>query len=302
MVDSLWEDENTLGYEIVVRGTTVIRRLDNNMINGTTLLNVANVLPSHRDELLGSEKVRHVVRLGRHHLRGVWIPCDRALHLANQEAITPLLYPLFVEDIIPLIESPLNQAKASPNSSNGGNNSHAWSSPTDPFSDPAQFSEFVRATTGLSKDPDLSPLSRPSQPRSSVPPQRSLDAMRLEDPHTVREPPVAGPFHTSWEAAIEEDFASPATMQDEVSSLKMASNHLTPGEQANLYGRHGDVNPKNILLFDEETSGVPQIGDLEMMDPDSKLAEQKRRLKIMMDDRAFLNTTRQESRDIGSLV
>ena len=45
------------------------------------------------------EKVRHVVRIGPMHLKGVWIPFERALDLANKENITDILYPLFVHNI-----------------------------------------------------------------------------------------------------------------------------------------------------------------------------------------------------------
>lgn len=46
--------------------------LDNHMINGTKLLNVAGMTRGRRDGILKSEKMRHVVKIGPMHLKGVW--------------------------------------------------------------------------------------------------------------------------------------------------------------------------------------------------------------------------------------
>lgn len=69
------------------------------MINGTKLLNVAQMTRGRRDGILKLEKVRHVVKIGSMHLKGVWIPFERALSMAQRENIVDLLYPLFVRDI-----------------------------------------------------------------------------------------------------------------------------------------------------------------------------------------------------------
>ena len=45
---------------------------DNHMINGTKLLNVAGMTRGRRDGILKSEKMRHVVKIGPMHLKGVW--------------------------------------------------------------------------------------------------------------------------------------------------------------------------------------------------------------------------------------
>lgn len=45
---------------------------DNCFINGTKLLNVANMTRGRRDGLLKSEKNRKVVKIGPMHLKGVW--------------------------------------------------------------------------------------------------------------------------------------------------------------------------------------------------------------------------------------
>lgn len=106
---TLWEDEGSLCFQVEARGICVARREDNHMINGTKLLNVAGMTRGRRDGILKSEKVRHVVKIGPMHLKGVWIPYDRALDFANKEKITELLYPLFVHNIGALLYHPTNQ-------------------------------------------------------------------------------------------------------------------------------------------------------------------------------------------------
>ncbi|KAF2760048.1 apses-domain-containing protein [Pseudovirgaria hyperparasitica] len=106
---TLWEDEGTLCFQVEAKGICVARREDNHMINGTKLLNVAGMTRGRRDGILKSEKVRHVVKIGPMHLKGVWIPYERALEFANKEKITESLYPLFVHDIGSLLYHPSNQ-------------------------------------------------------------------------------------------------------------------------------------------------------------------------------------------------
>ncbi|KAI5462383.1 apses transcription factor [Mariannaea sp. PMI_226] len=108
---TLWEDEGSLCFQVEARGICVARREDNHMINGTKLLNVAGMTRGRRDGILKSEKVRHVVKIGPMHLKGVWIPYDRALDFANKEKITELLYPLFVHNIGALLYHPTNQTR-----------------------------------------------------------------------------------------------------------------------------------------------------------------------------------------------
>ncbi|OBA22689.1 apses-domain-containing protein, partial [Metschnikowia bicuspidata var. bicuspidata NRRL YB-4993] len=96
---TMWEDEKTLCYQVDANNVSVVRRADNNMINGTKLLNVAQMTRGRRDGILKLEKIRHVVKIGSMHLKGVWIPFDRALAMAQRERIVDLLYPLFVRDI-----------------------------------------------------------------------------------------------------------------------------------------------------------------------------------------------------------
>jgi len=46
--------------------------LDNAMINGTKLLNVAGMTRGRRDGILKAEKNKKVVKIGPMHLKGVW--------------------------------------------------------------------------------------------------------------------------------------------------------------------------------------------------------------------------------------
>lgn len=108
---TLWEDEGTLCFQVEARGICVARREDNNMINGTKLLNVAGMTRGRRDGILKGEKSRHVVKAGAMHLKGVWIPYERALDFANREKIIDLLYPLFVTDLKALLYHPANFAR-----------------------------------------------------------------------------------------------------------------------------------------------------------------------------------------------
>ncbi|KAG9877816.1 apses-domain-containing protein, partial [Aureobasidium melanogenum] len=107
---TLWEDEGSLCFQVEANGICVARREDNHMINGTKLLNVAGMTRGRRDGILKSEKNRHVVKIGPMHLKGVWIPFDRALEFANKEKITEKLYPLFVHNIGALLYHPSNSA------------------------------------------------------------------------------------------------------------------------------------------------------------------------------------------------
>jgi hypothetical protein len=89
---TLWEDEGTLCFQVDAKGVCVARRhgttlsltrgeshhhltclnTDNNMINGTKLLNVCQMSRGKRDGILKNEKERVVVKVGAMHLKGVW--------------------------------------------------------------------------------------------------------------------------------------------------------------------------------------------------------------------------------------
>lgn len=124
---TMWEDEKTLCYQVDANNVSVVRRADNNMINGTKLLNVAQMTRGRRDSILKLEKVRHVVKIGSMHLKGVWIPFERALAMAQREGIVDLLYPLFVRDIKRVIQTGVTPA--SQGNTNSGTTSNAKNTP-----------------------------------------------------------------------------------------------------------------------------------------------------------------------------
>ncbi|ORX43182.1 hypothetical protein DM01DRAFT_1313125 [Hesseltinella vesiculosa] len=95
---SLWEDEGTVCYQVDANGICVARRQDNDMINGTKLLNVTGMSRGKRDGILKNEKGRVVVKVGAMHLKGVWVTFSRAKALAIQHNIEAVLHPLFVDD------------------------------------------------------------------------------------------------------------------------------------------------------------------------------------------------------------
>ncbi|QLL34264.1 hypothetical protein HG536_0G01230 [Torulaspora globosa] len=103
---TMWEDEKTLCYQVEANGVSVVRRADNDMINGTKLLNVAKITRGRRDGILKAERIRHVVKIGSMHLKGVWIPFERAQAMAEREKIVDYLYPLFVKDIESVLKQP----------------------------------------------------------------------------------------------------------------------------------------------------------------------------------------------------
>ncbi|KAG1149927.1 hypothetical protein G6F37_000470 [Rhizopus arrhizus] len=95
---SVWDDEGTVCYQVDVRSICVARRQDNDMINGTKLLNVTGMSRGKRDGILKNEKGRVVVKVGAMHLKGVWVTFARAKALAIQYSIIDYLHPLFVDD------------------------------------------------------------------------------------------------------------------------------------------------------------------------------------------------------------
>ncbi|KAI7876778.1 uncharacterized protein EV154DRAFT_525648 [Mucor mucedo] len=98
LTTTVWEDEGTLCYQVDAKSVCVARRQDNDMINGTKLLNVVGMSRGKRDGILKNEKGRVVVKVGAMHLKGVWITFSRAKDLASKFKIEDILYPLFVED------------------------------------------------------------------------------------------------------------------------------------------------------------------------------------------------------------
>lgn len=105
---TLWEDEGTLCFQVDVKGVCVARRHDNNMVNGTKLLNVCGMSRGKRDGILKNEKERIVVKVGAMHLKGVWIAFNRGKQLAEQHGIADALYPLFEPNIQSFLYHPDN--------------------------------------------------------------------------------------------------------------------------------------------------------------------------------------------------
>ncbi|KAI8884423.1 apses-domain-containing protein [Backusella circina FSU 941] len=98
LTTTVWEDEGTICYQVDAKSVCVARRQDNDMINGTKLLNVVGMSRGKRDGILKNEKGRVVVKVGAMHLKGVWITFSRAKDLASKFKIIDILYPLFVDD------------------------------------------------------------------------------------------------------------------------------------------------------------------------------------------------------------
>ncbi|GME71982.1 unnamed protein product [[Candida] boidinii] len=108
------------------------------MINGTKLLNVAKMTRGRRDGILKAEKTRHVVKIGSMHLKGVWIPFERALAMAQREGIVDLLYPLFVKDIKKVIQ------QGTPTNNLGYQATAGYMNPN-----PAQAAQVAAAAAGV---------------------------------------------------------------------------------------------------------------------------------------------------------
>lgn len=109
----LWYDEGTLCFQVEKNGIWIPRREDNHCVNGTRLLDAVGVVQPYRDDILQAEKIRHDVLIESMHLRGVWIPFERALYFANKERMTEELYPLFVHNLAALLHLPSNQTRCS---------------------------------------------------------------------------------------------------------------------------------------------------------------------------------------------
>ncbi|CAK1366895.1 unnamed protein product [Cercospora beticola] len=196
---TLWEDEGSLCFQVEANGVCVARREDNHMINGTKLLNVAGMTRGRRDGILKSEKTRHVVKIGPMHLKGVWIPFDRALDFANKEKITELLYPLFVHNIGALLYHPTNQARQSI-----GNAAMAAAARR-----PDSSQDYMRTHQGT-QPPALThhhSMSTPisaggSQPPHSIAPHPGTGRPGLDRAHTFPTPPTTAsglPMNNGYE-------------------------------------------------------------------------------------------------------
>ncbi|EME42179.1 hypothetical protein DOTSEDRAFT_45737 [Dothistroma septosporum NZE10] len=221
---TLWEDEGSLCFQVEANGVCVARREDNHMINGTKLLNVAGMTRGRRDGILKSEKTRHVVKIGPMHLKGVWIPFDRALDFANKEKITELLYPLFVHNIGALLYHPTNQARQSI-----GNATMAARRPE-------SSQEYMRTPQGT-QAPALTHHHSMSNPiNASMPPQ----------PHSIAPHPASG------RPQLDRAHTFP-TPPASASSMPMTNGNMPNSYE---YGSAGAVNSASTPPSNSQ--GMPQ--------------------------------------------
>lgn len=160
---------------------------DNHMINGTKLLNVAGMTRGRRDGILKSEKTRHVVKIGPMHLKGVWIPFERALDFANKEKITEKLYPLFVHNIGALLYHPQNNARQS---ISGATMAPAERRPADPRAEYMRTPQTSQAPT-LQHHHSMSNPAHTSQPPHSIAPHPASGRPGLDRAHTFPTPPTS---------------------------------------------------------------------------------------------------------------
>lgn len=175
LTGTVWEDEGTVCFQVEVNGICVARREDNCFINGTKLLNVANMTRGRRDGILKSEKTRTVIKVGPMHLKGVWIPYDRALEFANKENITEQLYPLFLHNIGMLLAPHFN-----PNSTAAAGTMSARRS------DGSQQSPVSMRT------PQTQPITLPSANQQHHAMATPVSSHMPQTPHSIAPYPASG--------------------------------------------------------------------------------------------------------------
>ncbi|KAI4736104.1 hypothetical protein E4T50_13392 [Aureobasidium sp. EXF-12298] len=203
---TLWEDEGSLCFQVEANGICVARREDNHMINGTKLLNVAGMTRGRRDGILKSEKNRHVVKIGPMHLKGVWIPFDRALEFANKEKITEKLYPLFVHNIGALLYHPSNSASRTI----GGATSLVAGERRRP-------EEYMRGPVSQPPTmPHAHSMAMP-QPPHALAPHSNAGRPNLDRAHTFPTPPTSASsmMGVGSEASYQWSGQPPSTMQQQ---------------------------------------------------------------------------------------
>ena len=232
---TLWEDEGSLCFQVEAKGVCVARREDNHFINGTKLLNVAGMTRGRRDGILKSEKIRHVVKIGPMHLKGVWIPFDRALEFANKEKITDIMYPLFVHNIGALLYNPENTSKSGTEllaSSNAG---------------PPQIASFTadattNATTSRQAQRNEEPQSPTVQAYQSAGSGRSTPRLL-----PASQPQWGGEYRTPPQSASQSSYLHPTRLPG--SAHDYASTGYTKLSKRGLYGADkGQDKPERSSL------------------------------------------------------
>lgn len=94
-----WSTDGVFYYCMEINKVSVCRRSIDSFVNGTKLLNAANLTRGRRDGLLKKITNKFVVRNGIAPLRGVWIPLHVAQDFARLEDIEDVSYPLLEEDL-----------------------------------------------------------------------------------------------------------------------------------------------------------------------------------------------------------
>lgn len=79
-----WREENTLLYQIECDGQTISRRLDNDLVNITKIMNSMGITKRKRDTLMRFES-RDVHISCSFDKRGIWIPLKRAEEIISRQ-------------------------------------------------------------------------------------------------------------------------------------------------------------------------------------------------------------------------
>ncbi|KAK4701589.1 hypothetical protein P7C70_g4637, partial [Phenoliferia sp. Uapishka_3] len=103
---TMWEDEWTFCYQVCRDGHVVSRRVDNDYINCTKMVNMLGLSRGRRDMILKKEPIKEIVRQGSMQLKGVWVPFAPARKIAESHGLLEKLSPLFDEDIEDQLYSP----------------------------------------------------------------------------------------------------------------------------------------------------------------------------------------------------
>ncbi|KAJ1905365.1 hypothetical protein IWQ60_012300 [Tieghemiomyces parasiticus] len=85
-------------YRLDINGYTVCRRVRDNYVNGTKLLNTTGITRGKRDAALKTIPGRDVVRAGPMYVKGVWIPLTNARALAGRYDVLNCLGRLLADD------------------------------------------------------------------------------------------------------------------------------------------------------------------------------------------------------------
>ncbi|XBW36972.1 hypothetical protein QEN19_002552 [Hanseniaspora menglaensis] len=94
-----WSSDGVFYYCMKINNVHVCRRSNDSYVNGTKLLNAANLTRGRRDGLLKKASNKFIVRSGIAALRGVWIPLALAQQYAKSENIEDVSFPLLENDL-----------------------------------------------------------------------------------------------------------------------------------------------------------------------------------------------------------